>query len=653
MKKLTLVVPFVLAAAAAGCSKPKPTPNPPVSPTPPVPTEVTKAVAKASRPNLTAFKSEEELKGFFADVVAAHKRDQASARAHGGPMASSATALADAPAQAEAKAEDKAGKDGESITNTQHAGVDEGGIVKVHGDHLVVLRRGRLFTVRIGDDALTPVAYADAFGPGIDPSGAWYDEMLVSGDTAIVVGYSYQRGGTEVGLFDLDREGGVKHRATYHLRSNDYYSSRNYASRVIGTKLVFYTPSYLNIWEDDPTRAFPAVRKWHAGATDAEFKRVLTPTKIYRPVEGFSAQALHTVTVCDLAARDMPCTATAVLGPAGRVFYVSEGAVYVWATDWKYREGKSTQASMVVRLPLDGTGPSALKAKGGPVDQFSFLEEDGHLNVVVRSDTAGDAMWAPEVTAGDVAMMRVPVGMFDESVKDVPNARYARLPKPAGYTFQNRFVGSYLLYGTGASWGYAQPKEDPKLFAYRFAQGGEATTITMPHPVDRIEALGRNAVVVGGDGKDLHFTAVALDRATPSLAGRYVRPGASQGETRSHGFFYKPDGDRDGVLGLPIRSAAQPGYAHLVEGSASVVFVRNQALDFKPMGELEAGRAVGLNDACRASCVDWYGNARPIFLRGRVFALMGYELVEGTKTEGRVVERRRVSFAPRTAAGPR
>ncbi len=39
----------------------------------------------------------------------------------------------------------------ESVTNTQHAGVDEGGIVKVHGDHLVVLRRGRLFTVAIGE----------------------------------------------------------------------------------------------------------------------------------------------------------------------------------------------------------------------------------------------------------------------------------------------------------------------------------------------------------------------------------------------------------------------------------------------------------------------------------------------------------------------
>jgi uncharacterized secreted protein with C-terminal beta-propeller domain len=48
-------------------------------------------------------------------------------------------------------------KDEESITNVQHAGVDEGGIVKVHGDHLVVLRRGRLFTIAIGDGALKPI----------------------------------------------------------------------------------------------------------------------------------------------------------------------------------------------------------------------------------------------------------------------------------------------------------------------------------------------------------------------------------------------------------------------------------------------------------------------------------------------------------------
>ena len=81
-----------------------------------------------------------------------------------------------------------------SITNTQEAGVDEGGIVKLHGEHLVILRRGRLFTVAIGGDDLRPIAAVDAFGPGIDPRRTWYDELLVSGDKVVVIGFSYERG---------------------------------------------------------------------------------------------------------------------------------------------------------------------------------------------------------------------------------------------------------------------------------------------------------------------------------------------------------------------------------------------------------------------------------------------------------------------------
>lgn len=50
-----------------------------------------------------------------------------------------------------------------------------------------------------------------------------------------------------------------------------------------------------------------------------------------------------------------------------------------------------------------------------------------------------------------------------------------------------------------------------------------------------------------------------------------------------------------------------------------------------------------------ASCVDWYGDARPIFLRGRVYALLGYELVEGDAAGERIRETRRVTFAPAAA----
>jgi hypothetical protein len=133
----------------------------------------------------------------------------------------------------------------------------------------------------------------------------------------------------------------------------------------------------------------------------------------------------------------------------------------------------------------------------------------------------------------------------------------------------------------------------------------------------------------------------------PALADSFTREGASQGELRSHGFFYKPDGPESGMIGLPIGVPGRPGYRHLFEESAAILFLRNDSLHFEKAGELAADSAKAVNDHCQASCVDWYGNARPLFVKGRVLALLGYELVEGTFDDGRMRELRRVSYAPR------
>ncbi len=536
----------------------------------------------------------------------------------------------------------------ESVTNVQTAGVDEGGIVKVHGEHLVILRRGRLFTVRLRDAALAPAAHLDAFGEGIDPRGAWYDEMLVHGDTIIVIGYSYARGGTEVGLFDIDRAGRLAHRATYHLRSNDYYSSRNYASRLVGDKLVFYTPLYVNL-HGDPLASFPAMRKWTAEGAGGAFKRIAPATRIYRtddPIEGYGL-TLHTVTACDLSKRDMPCEATGVLGPAGRVFYVSEGSVYVWTTDHR-RTAPGTAArpsSAVFRMPLEGGAPTAVKTAGSPIDQLSFLESnDGHLNVLVRAYGRGEAMWSSEASAGSTALLRVPLALFGDGREAAAADAYRRLPSPNGYTAQNRFVGPFLLYGSGSTWGAPNAARPNALHAVRWAGRDAAQSISLPHGVDRIEALGRHAVVVGTAGNDLHFSSVKLE-GDATIAHRYTRPNAAQGETRNHGFFYKPEGDETGLLGLPVVGGGRPGHKQLREGSAAVMFLRNEALMLGEIGEL-AAKCGNAEDGCRASCVDWYGNARPLFLRNRVFALMGYEIVEGKLAGGAIGEVGRVSFAP-------
>jgi hypothetical protein len=608
--------------------------------------DVRGVVQHAARKTLKPFESEGDLKGFLKELAGAQKR-QLEQQTQSAPGYSQPTATAAAePEQAPADPASTASADDESVTNVQHAGVDEGGIVKTHGEHLVVLRRGRLFTVRVGGGDLTPVSTVDAFGPDIDPSGTWYDEMLVAKDTIAVIGYSYSRGGTEIGLFDISSSGRLAYRATYHLRSNDYYSSRNYASRLIGDKLIFYTPLSLSISDEDPFRSFPALRKWRKGAKDSDFRRIVSATRVYRPILSSNSLTLHTVTMCDLGKRELDCEATAVMGPPGRVFYVSPGSVFVWVTDYEATEREPTR-SLVYRLPLDGSGPSALRASGAPVDQFSFLESgDGHLNVVVRSDGAGDAMWTAEKTAGAVALMRVPLESFSDGVDRVPSSSYRELPRPTGYVFQNRFIGDYLLYGTGSGWGDPNETKGGSLVTYRYDGGSRPETLRVGHGIDRIEALGRNAIVVGTDGKDLHFTPIALGKR-PTLAKRYTRKDAAQGELRSHGFFYKPSTDAEGLLGLPVREAGRPGYEHLFHESASVLFLKNENLRLGELGTLGARPERAADDGCRASCVDWYGNARPLFLQKRLFALLGYEIVEGSLDDGHIREIRRASFAPR------
>ncbi len=590
-------------------------------------------------------------------------QDSAAPSVLAAPAAPAAMAKSEATASVGAERE-------ASITNVQTAGVDEGGIVKRAGDYLIILRRGRLFTVRVGGDMLAPVAAVDAYAPGASPAGAWYDELLVAGATVVVVGYSYARGGTEIGLFDLHPDGRLHYRATHHLRSFDYYSSRNYASRLVGNRLIFYTPTYLSPWQAQPWQQFPAYRRWQGEADARGFQRMLPATRVYRTDDDFApgeSLALHTVTTCDLGSAELACESTAVLAPAGRVFYVSQGSVYVWTSAWPrrgmpYRPDAAAEPrslSAVFRLPLDGSAPAALKTAGVPIDQLSFLEEGGHLNVLLRESGRGEAMWGSQATRGGMALLRVPLDEFGDGRVSARREHYRVLPSPAGAALQNRYVGDWLLVGGGAA-GHA----GSSAWALRYAHAGaDVHVLETGHAVERIEAMGRDAVLIGNAGADLHVSAVGLRRREARLAGRLVHPGLAQGESRTHGFFYRAGSDDEGLLGLPVLRAGsgrRGGVYAGGQGAASVVFVRHRRLQFSALGGLDArDDRGGRDDACKASCVDWYGNARPIFLGERIFALLGYELVEG-RLDGtawrwgdaveppgeRLVERRRVSFAP-------
>ncbi len=549
-------------------------------------------------------------------------------------------------AAAEASA-DASAPSGEQITNTQEAGVDEGAIVKDAGDYLVILRRGRIFTVRHGGNALEPADSINAFPPGAqNASSTWYDEMLVRGDQVIVVGYSYGDFGTEINRFRLGRDGSLTYRDTHYLRSGDYYSSTNYASRMIGDELIFYAPVSLqwNNWR----ATMPALRRGGPGGevvdlVDAEDVFLTEPARRGK----FFLPMAHAVTRCDLSTEELECDATAVLGSWSRVFYVSSQAVYLWTNAISYDGGEAD--GQLYRLPLDGSRPGSVPVTGGPIDQFSFTEDaaDNVLRVVLRGEGQGDGMWGSEFSSGDLGLLTVPLGAFTDGSERMPQAALRELPPVAGYSFQNRFVGDYLLYAA-ANYGN---ESDARFFYAAPVDGRAAQRIDLEHGVSRFDVMGSDAIAIGpGSGNALGFSAVSLGQSA-RVEDVYMLPAASEGEVRSQAFFYRADpGSPQGVsgtLGLPVsRTRTGTGGEYLGNASA-IFFLRRDNREFNPAGDLVSRAKSDVSDNCIASCVDWYGNARPIFLRERVFALMGYELVEGRIENGAIREVRRTNFTPR------
>jgi hypothetical protein len=513
-------------------------------------------------------------------------------------------------------------------------GVDEGGIVKAVGDHLVVLHRGRLFSVRVGGGALQPVAAVDAFGPGVQASSYTYNQMLVSGNRVLVVG-TVGSGGSgnqvQVGVFHLAPDGGLAHQATYYLRSLDgygryYHGSRTDAVRLVGDRLVFYVP--LSVEPRKPLAGFPAVSGPGVVSTPAAAVRV------YRPAGRLTGRNLHlhALTTCDLADGAPRCESTALLAGGDRPFHVSRTAVYLWATEPVSWEENAPERSVLYRIPLDGSTPTALRVAGKPVDEHAFLERDGHLHVFVHMEASS---WPRRL-----ALLRVPVSALGAGRDSATAAHYRTLATSWTHNVYHRFVGDRLVFGLRDS-----PVGGRSTVHVVPLSGGGESQLVLPYRLDRVEAVGSDvAAMVGSDGLDLDVVRLGPAGATladrPKLGGRRLRPGVQ----------YRPDGEGAGVLGLPLYGPDRPGHEYLKLGSASILFLRGEDHRLSEMGELASGEPTG-NDGCLAGCGWWYGNTRALFLRGRVLALLGYELVEGREEDGRIRELRRVGFAPTAPAG--
>ena len=560
-----------------------------------------------------------------------------------------------------------------SITNNQTIGVDEGGIVKQVGRFLVVLQDGRLFSADLGAGEGAPLRLADRITVyrSREHAADWYDEMLVHGDRILVTAFSYREGASEISVFRIGAEGQLRREGRFLLDSNDYYSTENYSTRLVGDSLVFYAPVALATHDGERDRPFevPRIRRARGDGEADAGEALIGPADIYAPPGEIAWPVLHTVSVCPLRDEGLDCSTTAFVGASSREIYVTPTDAFLWigapdrlpwaieyanrrraaCRDNEFQLTADDQFALVYRVPLDGSPIGAVALDGYPVDQFAFDSRDGRFRALLRRPR-GECL--DSLGRQPLALVDVPLAAFGTSVRHLADAAYRPLPQIEGHQLENRFLGDWLLYGGRHGWtgDPAEPESRPgasTLFAVSLGRPGEPLRVRLPHNTLRIERAGSDAVLSGyGVRTGLSLSYVTLGDA-PRLAATTTLAGRFESENRSHAFgaWVRPDGT--GLIGLPTtrrRARSGRGWSDSESSDLSYVHIAPDR-SLAHAGELSPGpRRAPTAYRCEVSCVDWYGNSRPIFTGGRIFALMATDLVEGRLVNGRIAEAGRVDL---------
>jgi hypothetical protein len=575
-------------------------------------------------------------------------------------------------APADAAQESVAQPGNPAITNNQTIGVDEGGIVKQVGRFLVVLQDGRLFSADLGAGEGAPLRLADRMDVyrDVGHAASWYDEMLVHGDRILVTAYNYREQASEITVARIDTAGKLTREGRFLISSNDYYSTENYSTRLVGDSLVFYAPVALTSYGPDAQFQFPQLRRARGDGEPGRGEALVRPTDIYAPPGEVADPTLHAVSICPLRGGDLDCRTSAFVGGASREIYVSPTDAFLWVAapddlPWEieYANKRRTLcrgrdefftadhgAAMLYRVPLDGSDVRAVALDGYPVDQFAFDSQGGRFRALLRRQ--GES--CDSGAGGALALVDLPLAAFGENVRHVADSVYRPLPDIEGEQLENRFLGNWLLYG-GRSGYYGDPSGPgaragaSNLYAVPLgAPAAAPVRLTLPHNVLRIERAGSDAVVTGyGGTRGLSLSYIGLS-AAPRIAGTGLLPGRVESEGRSHAFNAWLRADGSGLIGLPTSRSegrAERGWSDSESSDLSYIAI-SPGKSMTPAGELGPGPRSEARSGyqCQVSCVDWYGNSRPIFTGGRIFALMGTDLVEGRMARARVVESGRVDL---------
>jgi len=522
--------------------------------------------------------------------------------------------------------------------------------------------------------------YTDRFNVYRDEAdGGWYDEMLVTGNKVVVTAYSYSQDASEVTIIEMDKAGKFSFVETFYISSDDYYSSDNYATRIIGDKFIVYTPIYLSDLEGNGGIEYPVVRRWQ---TEDEFdenkargKQLFKAREIYKPLSQVLDPVLHTVSICDIGrarkGRNLKCETTAFVGYSESEFYVAPDSVYVWT--WPSRgdrnllnisnerydcntapdvtEAEHILPAAIYRVPLSGGLLEVAGAQGAPIDQFSMAATRRRFRSLVNLDI-NDCNWRNQ--GRNLALLDIRRSRFGDRLNKPVAREFIDLPSLIDARgIENRWTDTHLVYAAGQSRYNGYPPERGETFeptpliVVPISKPEKTSKISLPGSSLRLERVGDDIVSTGyKDDTGLQMSYIDLSGAA-QISGTAHLKGLYESEGRSHAFNSRIELDGSGLMGIPTMQKPEgAGRWWWNSVSSNVSFVAlSPAKDMSNIGKLSpAEDAVHEAYACDVSCIDWYGNSRPIFTNGRIFALAATELVEGNVIAGRMSERARVNL---------
>lgn len=485
----------------------------------------------------------------------------------------------------------------QTITNNQVQGVDEGDIVKNIDDWLLVLRKGRLYatSIAVGGHPTQTDSVRVAEDETLNQA-VWYDEMLVKGRNIYVIGYRYLGGlaqglppsvwgATELQHFTLGADGHLNREQSRYLQSYDYYSSKNYMSRLVGDTLVLYSPLSAT-----STSLLPQRLTYRGNGKFALAGNLFEAHDVVRAPRASPVSLFHAIIRCTL---ELQCTTRPLLASYAHGRFVTGLNAFLHVD------------SQIFRISLRTGDVSVHALTGSTLDQFSFHQEGQSLRVVTRNAAAHSA----------IEHRVIPLAAFD-NLGQQPLEPLTR-PLSAGqghWLTHQRFTEGHLI--AALSGGSARVLQVSSL------DGLSNHTVPFEGYITRIEPLaGVGALISSQTGAGLRLQVLQLPAVT--LGPAIELSAAGEGEHRSHAFFFRP-GSAGGTFGITV-SASRSGWWG--NGVSNLAFFNVDTSGV--LGALNTiSSSVAAGGACETSCVDWYGNTRPIFMNGRAFALMGSELQE-------------------------